>query len=90
MSEMGTYEVVARVISQKGNCSAEHKVGDEFPIGDKTPSMMCSWAFCALFPFASVLQLGGSFPWEDNQDVATVACPDPTNPVVFELKRLRK
>ena len=80
-------EVVARVISQKGTCVAGHKVGDEFVIGQETPSGMCSWAFCTLFPFAEVLQFGGSFPWEDEPNKATVACPDPGNPVVFELRR---
>jgi uncharacterized repeat protein (TIGR04076 family) len=33
---------------------------------------------------------GGSFPWEKDPDVTTVACPDPDNPVVFELRRLRQ
>jgi uncharacterized repeat protein (TIGR04076 family) len=66
-----------------------HKAGDEFPIGDITPAGMCAWAFYALFPFASVLQFGGSFPWEDDQDKNVVACPDPANPVVFELRRVR-
>jgi uncharacterized repeat protein (TIGR04076 family) len=47
---------------------------------------MCSWAFYALFPFATVLQFGGSFPWEEDKDKTTVACPDPGNPVVFELR----
>lgn len=84
------YEVVAKVISQKGTCSAGHEVNDEFIIGEKTPSDLCSWAFCTVFPFASVLQFGASFPWEDNPDKTTVACPDPENPVVFELKRLRE
>ncbi len=80
-------EVVARVISQKGTCSAGHKVGDEFLMGEKTPPGMCSWAFYTLFPFAEVLQFGGSFPWEKDPDRATVACPDPGNPVVFDLRR---
>ena len=31
------YDVVARVISQKGTCAYEHKVGDEWVIGSKTP-----------------------------------------------------
>jgi uncharacterized repeat protein (TIGR04076 family) len=78
--------VVARVISQKGTCAVGHKVGDEFLIGDVTPPGMCSWAFYTLFPFAEVLQYGGSFPWEDDPNRATVACPDPGNPVVFELR----
>ena len=80
-------DVIAKVISQKGTCEAGHRVGDEFVITDKTPPDMCSWAFHALFPCAEVLQFGGSFPWEDDPDKATVACPDPGNPVVFELRR---
>ena len=81
-------EVVARVISQKGTCEAGHKVGDEFVIGEKTPPGVCSWAYYALFPFAEVLQFVGTFPWENDPDRTTVACPDAGNPVVFELKRI--
>ncbi|MFO8010071.1 MAG: TIGR04076 family protein [Dehalococcoidia bacterium] len=80
-------DVLAIVISQQGTCSAGHKVGDRFIIGQVTPADMCSWAFCALFPFATVLQMGCSFPWENEQGRTTVACPDPENPVVFELRR---
>jgi uncharacterized repeat protein (TIGR04076 family) len=87
MSEMR--QVIAKVISQKGTCAAGHKAGDEFVIGQETPAKMCSWAYYTLFPFATTLQFGGSFPWEKDKDKTTVACPDPGNPVVFELKRLR-
>lgn len=81
-------DVVAKVISQKGICSASHCVGDEFVIGQNTPQGLCSWAFCALLPFATVLQFGCSFPWEAEEGTSLVACPDPENPVVFELRRL--
>ena len=87
MSEHGSYKLVARVISQKGSCAAGHKVGDEFVISDSTPAGMCAWAFYSLFPFATVLMYGGSFPWENDPDKSLVACPDPVNPVVFELIR---
>ena len=80
-------DVIAKVISQKGTCEAQHKVGDEFVIGEKTRPDLCSWAFYCLFPFAQVLKFGGSFPWEKDPNKATVACPDTANPVVFELKR---
>ena len=84
------YDVVARVVSQKGTCGAEHKVGDEWVIDSKTPEGICLSAFNALFPNARVLMFGGSFPWETDPDISTVACPDAANPVVFELRRLRK
>lgn len=79
--------VIARVISQKGTCAAGHKVGDEFIIGESTPQGMCSGAFYIIYPFAAVLRFGGSFPWEETPGKTIVACPDPTSPVVFELRR---
>jgi len=84
------YEVTAKVISQKGTCEAGHKEGDKFIIGQNTPCGMCSWAFYTLFPFAEVLQFGGSFPWEKEPGKTIVACPDPDNPVVFELKLMQE
>ena len=80
-------DVIAKVISQRGTCAVGHRIGDEFVIGQKTSPGMCSWAFYTLFPFAEVLQFGGSFPWEQDPNKTTVACPDPSNPVVFELVR---
>jgi uncharacterized repeat protein (TIGR04076 family) len=82
------YTIVARVISQKGTCAAGHRVGDEFVLDEKTPPGLCSWAFHSLFPFAEVLKYGGFFPWEKDPVKTTVACVDPDNPVVFELRRV--
>ena len=80
--------IIARVISQKGTCSAGHKVGEEFIVGQKTPAGVCSWAYYTIFPFAEVLEFNGAFPWESDPDKTTVACPDPGNPVIFELRRV--
>ena len=88
MAEM--YSVAIKVLSQKGTCNAGHKVGDEWTIGEKTPGGICFSAFNALFPSAQVLMCGGSFPWTTDPDMTAVACPDALNPVVFELRRLRK
>jgi len=79
-------QITARVISQRGICEAGHKVGDEFAMGETTPQGMCSWAFYTLFPFTETIKFGGRFPWEED-GMAIVACPDPANPVVFELRR---
>ncbi|MGA9047673.1 MAG: TIGR04076 family protein [Dehalococcoidia bacterium] len=87
MEEYENRKVLAKVISQKGTCVAGYKVGHEFMISDVCPKGMCAWAFYTLFPFAQVLISGGSLPWEKDPDKATVACPDPANPVVFELVR---
>ena len=85
-----SYDVAVKVVSQKGTCGNGHKVGDEWIIKGKTPAGICLSAFNSLFLSAQILRFGGAFPWESNPDVATVACPDAGNPVVLELRRLRK
>jgi len=84
----GSYKVSVEVISQQGSCEAGHKVGDRWVIGEKTPEGLCIFAFGSLLPFITPLMYGGSFPWEKDPDVTTVACPDAENPVVFEIRRL--
>jgi uncharacterized repeat protein (TIGR04076 family) len=84
-----TYDVKVKVISQKGNCGAGHKVGDEWLISGKTPEGICLSAFNSLFASLRVLMFGGTFSWSDDPDATRVACPDAANPVVFELRRVR-
>ena len=86
----GKYDVLVRVVSQKGTCGAQHKVGDEWVIKSKTPEGICFSAFNALYPSAWMLMFGGTLPWEADPDVATVACSDAENPTIMELRRLRK
>ena len=88
-----SYDVCINVTSQKGKCEAGHKVGDEWVISGKefkTPQGICLYAFSSLYPLAKVLMYGGTFPWATDPDTAKSACPDPDNPVVFELRRARK
>ena len=83
-----SYKVVVKVISQKGTCALEHKVGQEWVVEEKTPAGICLSAFNAVLPNIQVLMYGGAFPWEDDPDFAICVCPDAENPVVFELRRL--
>jgi len=83
------YNIAVKVVSQKGTCAHEHKVGDEWVIESETPEGMCRSAFNALLPPTRVLMFGGTFPWQTDPDMVTLACPDAENPVVFELRRLR-
>ena len=87
------YDVVVKVISQKGTCAAGHKVGDEWIISGKefkTPQDICLYVFGSLYPIIMALKYGGTFPWATDPDAVPSACPDPDNPVVFEVKRLPK
>ena len=85
------YDVAVKVVSQKGTCANGHKVGDEWLIKDyKTPSGICMGAFDSVFPVASVMAFDGKFPWSSDPDSTKVACSDAENPVVFEVRRLKK
>jgi uncharacterized repeat protein (TIGR04076 family) len=84
------YNVLVRVISQKGTCVNDHKVGDEWVIGSLSPGGICGGAYHIIHSRAEVLQYSGTFPWETDPDTVIVACPDPDNPVVFELRRVSK
>ena len=85
------YDVSIKVVSQKGHCAQGHKVGDEWIIkGYCTPQGICMGAFDSIFPVAAVLAYGGKFPWAKDPDTSQVACSDADNPVVFEMRRIRK
>lgn len=83
-------DIIVRVKSQKGECAVGHKEGDEFIVGEMTPLGFCTAAFYTIFPFLFALQHDAVLPWETDHDKAFVACPDPDNPVVFEIIRQRK
>ena len=82
-------KVIAKVISQTGKCDAGHKVGDEWVLSPKTPEGICMGAYHAMYSSAFLLLVGAAMPFGD-PDVATVACPDAENPLVFELRRIRE
>ena len=86
------YKMIARVAELraqpgKSPCSL-YKVGDEFDLTiPAEKEKVCRWACNSLMPFLTVLEFGGTLPWEPDPDRAYVACPDPHNVVVFELQR---
>lgn len=84
------YKIKIKVTSQKGKCVVGHKVGDEFETSGLTPPGMCIFAFSSILPSLTPLMFGGQFFWSKDKDVTEVVCPDGDNPVVFELRRVRK
>ena len=88
-------KVVMKIISVKGTCAAKHHVGQEFDLSEDFtvgmsghPKTICTSLFYAIYPNYRVLRHGGSLPWEQDPNVAHVACPDGDNPVVVQLRRI--
>ena len=88
-------KVVMKVLSVQGNCETKHFPGQEIEVsGDVTLSptgktgAVCPALYYAIYPNLRTLRFGGSLPWEKDPNTAQVACPDPINPVVVELRRI--
>jgi uncharacterized repeat protein (TIGR04076 family) len=85
------YTVTAEVISQKGECAAGHTAGDRVVFdGMNIDGPLCIHALYSLLPKVFALRYGAGFPWLEDPDTATHACPDAENPVVFRVSRGRK
>ena len=90
-------KVILKILSVKGTCAVGHQVGQEFDLSQDfilglsgSPGVICPAAFDAVFPSWRVLRHGGEFPWEEDREKAHIACPDPFNPVVMELRRVKE
>ncbi|MDF9406915.1 TIGR04076 family protein [Pelotomaculum isophthalicicum JI] len=87
---MYKYKIIATIVEIRGDgvCSYGHKVGDSFEFSAISPAGLCQFAYDSLRSAVAALLYGGQFPWADNSDVTTWACPDPERPVIFELRRV--
>ena len=89
MGKSYAIKITVEKILEGGLCPFGLREGDSFIIKDvKIPKDFCSWAFQSIYPFITALRFGGEFPWEE-KGVSRVCCPDPNNPVVFTLKRVK-
>jgi len=84
------HTIVARVIKQEGHCAFGHQVGDEVIFdGETVQGRVCLSALYSFLPKVYAMRYGAEFPWLEDKDVSTHACPDAWNPVVFEIRRVR-
>jgi len=91
MSENQEYKVELRVIEQTGTCGFGHKVGDSIVFDGRTvDGAICFSALYSVIPKVYAMRYGVEFPWLEDKDVATHACPDAYNPVDFEVRRVRE
>jgi len=85
------YVIEVTVKSQKGKCALGHKVGDKIVFdGRSVRGDICYSALMVLLPKIYAMRYGVEFPWSEDGDAIFNACPDPENPVVFEIRRIRK
>ena len=85
------YVIEVTVKSQKGKCALGHKVGDKIVFdGRSVRGDICYSALMVLLPKIYSMRYGVEFPWSEDGDTIFNACPDPENPVVFEIRRIRK
>jgi uncharacterized repeat protein (TIGR04076 family) len=67
---MKTPVIKITVKSQKGFCSAGHKVGDSWILEDtKTPGGICLDGFACCITFLTALKLGAKLPFSGDPDV---------------------
>lgn len=83
-------KVKIKVISQKGKCVSNHKVGDEIIITENgVEGKICIHALYSIIPKVFAMMYGAKFPWVSEDDNPKHACPDGYNPVIFELELVK-
>ncbi|MFX0042985.1 MAG: TIGR04076 family protein [Candidatus Hodarchaeota archaeon] len=85
------YQIIGTIKDIKGHCNAGHKIGDEIKLDGHKAGGLCGFFYHDIFPYIIMLQFGGSLPaeWGGDPDVVELECPDRTNVVKIELKRIR-
>ena len=92
LGEVSMVKVLAKVISQEGNCAAGQKVGDEILFDWDTHEIegkICLHALYSALPKIYTLAHGGDVAYavdDEGNRVARHACPDGYNPVIYELR----
>ena len=83
------HKIILTVINQKWHCELGHKVGDQITCTETgVEGKICMHALYSLVPKVFAMMYDANFYWLEDPDVATHACPDAENPVVFEVKRV--
>ena len=85
------YKIMVTVKSVTGHCDFSHSVGDRVVFdGETVQGRVCLHALYSVLPKVFAMRYGANFPWLADRDVATHACPDAFNPVVFEIRRVEE
>jgi uncharacterized repeat protein (TIGR04076 family) len=91
MPQVG-YKIIGTIKEVQGFCNKGHKVGDKLDLDCHDSGGLCGFFYHDIFPNLMMLQFGGNYPksWVENPDVLELECPDRTNAVKIELKRIKQ
>jgi len=85
---MANYRIVVTCKEVKGHCAAGQQPGDAATFeGMNVNGRICIHALASMMSKVFAMQQGLDFGWLDDPNVATHACPDAANPVVYEIRR---
>jgi uncharacterized repeat protein (TIGR04076 family) len=77
---------MATVTGAKGACHANHKTGQRFELNCYDSGGLCGFFYHDIFPYLSVMQFGGKYPWWDKEQIE-VECPDRYNTVSLRIEK---
>lgn len=86
------YRIIFTVKSVKGDCAAGHKVGEKIIYDEpciilEQTDRVCLFALSSFIPYISAMVRESAEREDWIPEVEVLQCPDPTNCVVFEVKR---
>ena len=82
------YRIVVTCKEVKGHCAAGQQTGDRVTLeGMSVNGRICIHSLASMMSKLFAMQQGLDFSWLDDPNVATHACPDAANPVVYEIRR---
>ena len=91
MVRAGPGAVFAEEFATKSCVALGHKVGDVVTFTESgVEGRICIHALYSMMPAVFAMLFDSRFPWLEDPDTKTHACPDAYNPVVFEITRLRE
>jgi uncharacterized repeat protein (TIGR04076 family) len=63
--------------------------GQVYILKKTTLDGLCLGLWNAIAPYLTALRYGANFPWEEEEGVITVGCPDPDG-IAVELRRIEE
>ncbi|MCK4300478.1 MAG: TIGR04076 family protein [Planctomycetes bacterium] len=85
---MPGYKVTVTCKEVKGHCAAGQEVGDTATFeGINVQGRICIHSLASMMSKVFAMQQGVNFSWLEDPNLATHACPDAYNPVVYEIRR---